>query len=92
MRTCDLLTCFEDNRQQLPASPQTGSGPGSLAALEQLPCLQALALTLQLRNSSHQEQRELAAALVRLTVRQGFGFPSAQLMDVLPGSVLLTER
>ena len=72
MCTCDLLTCFRDNRQQLPASPQTGGG-GSLAALEQLPCLQALALTLQLRSSSHQEQRELAAALAWLQVRQGLG-------------------
>ena len=50
-----------------------GSGGGSLAALEQLPRLRALALTLHLRLCPHPEQRELAAALVRLTVRQGLG-------------------
>jgi hypothetical protein len=71
MCACDLLTCLEDNRQQLPASPQFDGG-GSLAALEQLPRLQALGLTLQLRDGP-QEQRELAASLVRLQVRQGAG-------------------
>lgn len=50
---------------------QTNGGGGSLAALEQLPRLRALALTLHLRLCPHPEQRELAAALVRLTVRQG---------------------
>jgi hypothetical protein len=52
---------------------QTSGGSGSLAALEQLPRLQALALTLQLCECPDPEQRELAAALVRLTVRQGSG-------------------
>ena len=45
-------------------------GCGSLAALERLPRLRALSLTLQLRSRFHPEHRELAATLIKLQVRR----------------------